>query len=418
MSYKAFITPLTNIRPHPNADRIRLATCLGAQVVIGLDNEEGQVGVFFPEGGQLSHEMCLHNDLYNSSARAALELGEGPTGFFDKNRRVRAQTFRGAKSEGIWLPLTCLSWDQDLFGTYKAGDELDDVRIAVKYITPSTRRTGTQSNRATKRGETVMFKKHVDTAQFAYYSDDIPPGSLITITEKLHGTSGRLGNVLEVQPTRWYHKLLRIAPGASWSLLSGTRNVIIEHSSGVGFYSNENFRKEVIADLTPRKGETLYFELVGFAGAQELMPSQAIPADLKELKVVYGPSMHFHYGCPPGQTRLYVYRITQTNEDGQSVELSWPQVCLRCDELGIPHVPQLGEPEIYNFDLDTLKQIVDAHTGGPSTLDASQIREGCALRIDTPDGRTYWLKNKSFEFKVLEGIIKLDDTYVDIEEAA
>lgn len=421
--YKAFITPLTAVRPHPNADRLQLATCLGAQVVVGLDAVDGTLGVFFPEGGALSHEMALANDLYNSSARTALELGPGPTGFFDVNRRVRAQRFRGEKSEGIWLPLSSLAWfDVDIHEYATPGKEIEDARVAVKYETPGTKRRGAESKRSTRRGETVMFRKHVDTAQFAYYGHLIPAGSLITLTEKLHGTSGRLTRSLEEHPTRWYHRLLGIAPGASWQVLNGTRNVIMEHSSGTGFYGDETFRHNAVAGIFPRKGETLYFELVGWAGVQPIMPPQPVPKnELPDVYKTYGPAMSYYYGVTPGQTALYVYRITQTNEDGCPTELSWPQVKARCAELGIDHVPQLTEPLFtWNGDagLPYLQVLVDLYTAGPSTLDSSQIREGCCLRIDTPDGRTYWLKNKSYEFKVLEGIIKLDDNHIDMEEAA
>ena len=52
MSYKAIVTRLSNVRPHPNADRVKLATCHGNQVVIGLDSNEGDLGVYFPSDGK------------------------------------------------------------------------------------------------------------------------------------------------------------------------------------------------------------------------------------------------------------------------------------------------------------------------------------------------------------------------------
>jgi 5-bromo-4-chloroindolyl phosphate hydrolysis protein len=38
--------------------------------------------------------------------------------------------------------------------------------------------------------------------------------------------------------------------------------------------------------------------------------------------------------------------------------------------------------------------------------------------VDTNDGHTKFYKNKSFFFKVLEGIAKIDDQYQDVEENA
>jgi hypothetical protein len=52
---------------------------------------------------------------------------------------------------------------------------------------------------------------------------------------------------------------------------------------------------------------------------------------------------------------------------------------------------------------------------GPSVLDPSHIKEGVCVRIEGGlNNKTY--KFKSFEFKVLEGIIK-DSGVVDAEEA-
>ena len=36
MAYKAYITTLKNVRPHPNADRMKLADCFGNTVCVGI----------------------------------------------------------------------------------------------------------------------------------------------------------------------------------------------------------------------------------------------------------------------------------------------------------------------------------------------------------------------------------------------
>lgn len=61
--YKAYITQLKDVRPHPNADRLVLGTCFGNTVCLDLSAVEGEVGIYFPEGGQLSLEFCKHNNL-------------------------------------------------------------------------------------------------------------------------------------------------------------------------------------------------------------------------------------------------------------------------------------------------------------------------------------------------------------------
>jgi len=418
MSYKAYIAPLTHVRLHSNADKIQLATVLGSQVIISLDHIEGELGVYFPPDGQLSHEMCLHNNLYTASACSRLGLpAPEKAGFFDHNRRVRAQNFRGEKSEGIWLPLVSLDW---LDQSFAEGDTIDDPKVCQKMITKATRASGLKQ-RSTKRGETEMFRKHQDTEQFRYYWQDIPPGSVLYLTEKLHGTSGRYGLVLENTNKKWWQfwKAER-----EWRYLNGSRNVILEHSSGGGFYGTDQFRYDAIKDVTLHKGETIYFELVGdVSPGSPIMPS-VDTKQLPEVRKRYGSMLHYRYGAKPGECKLFVYRITLVNEDGYSVDLSWPQVKRRAGELGLEVVPEVNTDAIVvgelvpKWKLETIKHWVEALAVGESTLDPSHIREGVCIRVETPDGRIYTLKEKSYDFKVLEGIVKLDDNYIDIEEAA
>ena len=63
MAYVAYVTKLTNVRPHPNADRLQLGDCFGNTVCVNLDYVDGQLGVYFPTDGQLSAEFCEVNNL-------------------------------------------------------------------------------------------------------------------------------------------------------------------------------------------------------------------------------------------------------------------------------------------------------------------------------------------------------------------
>ncbi len=61
--YSAIVTKVLT-RPHPNADKLQLATVTGMQVIVGLDVKDKELGVFFPSDGQLSNQFCELNDLY------------------------------------------------------------------------------------------------------------------------------------------------------------------------------------------------------------------------------------------------------------------------------------------------------------------------------------------------------------------
>lgn len=191
MSYKAIVTKLRNVRPHPNADRVKLATCHGNQVVVGLDQEEGNLGVYFPCDGQLSHEFCHANNLYRDSAKN--KFPDDKPGMFDDNRRVRAQKFRGSISDGFWCPMTNLSFIKGLkLDSLEEGfefDILDGVPICNKYINPNTIKAAQQNQgKKTKTAKTsVMFKEHFDTEHFGKHLGEFKEDEILVLTEKIHG---------------------------------------------------------------------------------------------------------------------------------------------------------------------------------------------------------------------------------------
>lgn len=435
--YNATIARIQEVRAHPNADKIQLATVLGEQVVVDKSVQVGDMGIYFPVDGQLSHDFCYHNNLYNKSAAKSLGLLPQSFGFFDRHRRIRAQSFRGQKSEGFWIPIgeyNPLAHTSDLpfHGSLVEGFSFTEINghpICSRYETAATRKAMAQNgSKRVKRGETRMFPKHYDTDQFRHKWEEIPEGSIIYLTEKLHGTSGRYGYVKDEQETISFGRKMAekfLAPFGyrrdNWTYLNGTRNVITEHSNGSGFYGDESFRTEAVKNIKLRKGEVLYFELVGDVKAgTPIMPDCAV--DKKELPDIYGqygPMMRYRYGCNVGENKLFVYRITLSNEDGEIVELSWPQVKKRCKELNLQHCPEIGVMQVWDLRyIDILKGYIEQESHGPSLLDPTHIREGVAIRIETPEGRTYCLKEKSFEFKFLEGIVKSKDEYVDMEESS
>lgn len=414
--YQAIIARI-KVRPHPNADRIQLADVCGTTVVVGLDQKDGDLGVYFPSDGVLSHDFCVANHLYNKSARQKLGLGDGPTGFFDHHRRVRTQGFRGQKSDGFWLPLACLDYLHAIDYVLVEGQMFDTINgqlVCEKWTTRKPGAAGSVGHRNGRKGELRAFPKHQDTDQWDYYWKDIPLGSLLTITEKLHGTSHRVG--LVKTPKAWWQFWK-----PNYQLVHGSRNVVLtEHSGRTSFYGSDEFRYKAVGNPALRKGEVLYGEIVGFTGpGQPIMPSHTV--DQKELPTVakaYGSTVSYEYGQPDGHAEFVVYRIVQFNEDGDGVELSHPQVVRRAQQLGYQVVPT---HEVILHDGAASDQLVNILIGEiytSSVFAVGQMAEGVVIRVDTPDGHTRFLKKKSYAFKLMEGIIKSTDTYEDIEENA
>jgi len=457
MSYEAIVTRI-KVSPHPNADRLQLGSCHGHQVVVGLDTKDDELGVFFPTDGQLSEEFCLDNSLFTEPALIKLEIkyGEGQTfGFIDANRRVRAKNFRGQKSDGMWVPM-------NYFDNYTVGSlpltegftfsSLDGKEVCNKYVSKKTREASA-AKLGKKQRENKCFPKHDVTKQFRFVSRDTPADAVIYITEKLHGTSGRYGHVLDdLELPTWKRVVNWLRPETfktrEYRYLNGSKNVILEKSQGPGWYGTNEFRYKAIEGLELHKGEVLYFEIVGYVGLKcefcgvyadehdkvqwehkhffqgkpvPIMEGHNLKDDVKSLKKHYPEFMVYDYGLEAPASDIYVYKIVRMNEDGVGIDLSWPAVKARCTELGLKHVPDLCPPivmdEMQQIHSEGLEKTVESLTDGASTLDAEHIREGVVLRIESTRGIEY-VKNKSWYFGVLEGYLKDSEDYADEEESS
>lgn len=440
MTYNAVVARLGNVREHPNADRLRLATVLGSQVVVGIDANEGELGIYFPTDGKLSLEYCTKNDLYPryeiDDAGKKTKVGGGM--FDPKNSRVRAQNLRSVKSDGYFASLDSVAYTgvnlTDLYEGYQF-HTLNDHLICEKYYTPQTLRAMKGGTKPLRK-KNVMMPEHLETAQFAYSLGGIPPGSICYLTLKQHGMSHRLAHVAEdvERPTRWYHKLLRLTPKShtEWKVIHGTRRVVLgdQNDTDGGYYGDHAFRFRATESLEGnlRKGEVVYGEIVGYHSETGLIMGSVSTKNLRKdegFKSMFDGAppaeMKYTYNCLPGECEFYVYRICHADESGHLIELSWPQVKARCSELGVKHVPELIQQPLLissGADIEHLEGLVESLNDGLDPIDPSHVREGVVVRVEQPDGSMIPLKSKGWTFKVLESIIKLDDSYVDAEEIA
>ena len=473
MSYCGYVTTLKNVRPHPNADRMKLADCFGNTVCVGLDAAEGEIVIYFPTDGQLSAEYCAKNDL----VRRKDENGNPAGGYLDPDKRnVRAINLRGEKSDGLVMPLFSLEYTGINFDELHVGDTITVVNgheICQKYIPRTNHRsrsTGT-GNRTRKKKVSIapLFTEHADPEQLAYNLSAFKPGDEIEITLKMHGTSQRTGYLMTFQGMKrtFWDKLFRRegTPIYNWGGVSGTRRVVLDSYDG-GFYGSNEFREQHSKTFEGKlwKGETVYYEVVGFThtGAPIMASCPNSKVSDKEFTKQYGKETVFSYGCEPnglvegeylkldynwkkyGEARLilkpqsdiYVYRMTMTNEDGNVIEYTPDFMRYRCEQMGVKTVPVLWKgiiPHTLN-DMDSaipgarfllqdyenagefIKNIAEQYYDGPDPIGKTHVREGVVVRIlNRPKFTAY--KHKNWFFKCLEGLVKDTTDTPDMEEA-
>lgn len=422
MNNQAIIARIkTYPHPDPEVNKIKLGNVLGYQVIVGIDTPDNELGIFFHEGLQLSEAYARANNLIR---RKNPHTGEYEGGFFEENRRVKCLKLRQQRSEGYWAPLSSLGFTgyREELREGQTLDYLNGVPLCNKYVTPATKRAGRRGNKVV-RADTIMFHRHFDTSQLRFGYKELKAGDLIILTLKMHGTSHRVGHVKDEIPRgflmRAITRVFPLFPTEEWTYLSGSRNVVLEKTEG-GYYSKD-FRNEVTKTFINKlhKGETVYFEVVGFERENAPIMGSVSSSKLKdkEIKKTYGDTITYTYGCTNGQWDIYVYRITMTNEDGVSIDLPWTDVKKRCEQLIVKHVPEVIPPFIYDGDEENLRKTVEGLIDGPDPIDPSHPREGIVLRVDSAL-KPKLFKQKGFTFSLLEGIVKEQDDYVDIEEAS
>ena len=426
-----YVVQIKELHPHSNADRLQIATIFGASVIVGLDVKIGDLGVYFPIDLQLSEEYCAQNNL----VRKKDENGNNIGGYLDPDKRnIRAMKLRGEKSEGLFMPLESLKYTGAT--KFEVGNKIDVVNgheICHKYIPKVQVRQGyvSEGNRTRKHHVPIapLFAEHADTEQLVYNMEAFKPDDLVEITLKMHGTSSRIGNLPIFQKYRrtlWdIIKRKDGAPIYDWDYISGTRRCILSSFDG-GFYGNNEFRRpyEDFFRGKLHKGETVYGEIVGYIDNNTpIMPSVSNKkTNDKEFIKRYGEQTVFSYGCEPGQSDFYVYRMTCVNEDGDVVEYPPDYVRYRCEQMGAKYVPLLWRgiiPDTYGGRVSAgeyIKEIAEMFYEGPDPVGKTHIREGVVIRIvNRPKFCAY--KHKGWYFKCIEGIAKDIATAPDIEES-
>ena len=468
--YKAYITTLKNVRPHPNADRMLLADCFGNTVCVGLEAKENDIIIYFPVDGELSKEYAEINNL----VRIKNEDGTYSGGYLDpKKRNIKAIRLRGEKSDGLVMPLESLSSFGDV-STLQIGDTIDVFNgheICKKYIPKvKEKRSYSGGNKTRKRKVPIapLFAEHADTEQLAYNLDAFKAGDEVEITLKMHGTSqrtgylpvfkGYVGSPFFLFLYKHFDRFAEMAekhltPIYDWGYVSGTRRTVLNDFEG-GFYGSDKFREQHAKSFEGKlwKGEEVFYEVVGFTDTGiPIMPTVSNKkTNDKDFIKQYGETTTFSYGCDCAeqawredrgqdpdkpQSDIYVYRMTMTNEDGEVVEYTPDFMRYRCEQMGVKTVPvlwkgiiptkipvigtsdEMGAPELKEIDAgEYIKFKAEEYYDGPDPIGKTHVREGVVCRIlNRPKFTAY--KHKNFSFKVIEGIAKNDAEAPDIEEA-
>lgn len=360
-NYLPRVVKITEIKPHPNADKLVKTVVDGFDVVVSKDTKVGDVVFYFPLECQINEDFLAANNLFDISEyernynalevdvllRKANEMkidgnveeatkvtneAKRMVGFFSKNRRVRCANFRGEPSQGFVIPAeeSLRKWKpnlnvniEDFIGV--DFDCIDGDKLAKKYIPfiPVQQPSNGHGNNSNKRNKKLkrfdrlvegQFNFHVDTNMFNKNYHKILPSTLVSITEKVHGTSSisakvlvkRELNILEKVKKFFGFKVKTLEYGYINSSKNTIKNRYINKGVQNGFYKIDVWGEaDKILQPYLEDGMTFYYEIVGF-----------LPNQNKFIQKQYD------YGCESGSFAIKIYRITETDNLGNVTE--WP----------------------------------------------------------------------------------------------
>ena len=407
-NYAAVVVRLRQLVPLPGLDNLVGAPLLGFQALISKDHQVGELGIVLPPECQLSDEMAKANNLYRHPERNA---DQSATGYLEDTRRVRAISLRKHRSDCLWMPLASLAWTGVDVSALKEGDTFDTLagkEVCRKYVVRSRVAGHVQPKAEPKfnRVDPRLFPLHVDTANYFRCADQVPQDAIVSVTQKVHGTSIRLAHIPVRRKLSWRDRLAKrlgvAVASTEYAHVYGSRRVTKDannpdqaHYYGEDIWSTEGRKLDAVVP----EDYIVFGELIGWT-------SDGAPIQ-----------KDYTYQLPVGTCQLFVYRVAHVNPRGIAVDLSWEQVKLFCAQNGLEHVRELWTGRHSELEPSQFLDKRFAEDGWPDAVPLDKgkgiVDEGICVRMEgmTP----LVLKAKSPIFLAHE-TKALDAGTVDIEE--
>lgn len=160
------VLPLTDVEPHPNADRLDLAVVRNYRVIIQKGQfRPGDLVAYIPEASLLPDDLI---EMLNIRSYLA-----GPA-----HNRVRATKLRGVLSQGLVLPA---------HPAWKPGDDVAEELGVTKWEPEIP--FGMKGNPA----PAPVWWQSYDVEAYNRYPHLLTEGESVFVAEKIHGTCGLFG---------------------------------------------------------------------------------------------------------------------------------------------------------------------------------------------------------------------------------
>lgn len=373
---------IEDVRVHPNAEKLELATVLGYQIVIPKGKyKNGDKLIYFPPDTLLPAKWA---DLWN--VRTYLKGAN--------KERVGSINLRHQVSHGLLI-----DFPQDQ--NWEVGDNVAEFFGATKYEPPVRVTCGDAAP------DDPLFPKYMDIKNLRHYPHVFNDGEMVSATEKTHGTNSRAGicdgiekaGSMEIPrklPCRYYLKK-DIAPeivsalGDCFDQLPELLDMTIKLNGDVRAKLHEaGIKRDELYDAVQCTLDDKMLELNTYwfpwtiPAVKNLLYGEYAKRNAKQVIIfgeVYGRAIQkkFNYGA----IDKLGYRAFDLIIDGRYLGVDeFRQVC---SDYGVEMMP-----EVYRgpYDIETIRKLAE----GKTQIGGDHIKEGLVVkslsdRVDSRLGR-------------------------------
>jgi len=230
-TYKVPLTQIIAIEPHPNADRLEIATVYGFQVVIKKDSYKvNDHVIYIPIDSILPQK--LEDFLFPADSKVKLT-----------KHRVKQIRLRKIASQGMLINPADIKAVYD-FTPSSLEDDYQELLEVKKYEPPLPKfqsEMGKPGARRTKPLENPNFHKYNGLDNIKWFPTLFKEGEMVVMQEKIHGSNARAAKLPYAANTVWKKiklfvmNLLKMK--VSYEFCYGSNNVQLQERPGyTGYY--------------------------------------------------------------------------------------------------------------------------------------------------------------------------------------
>lgn len=327
------VVRIGDICKHPNADTLSLTTVKGWNCII-------KTGQFQPS------DLALYVPIDSVLPGAMVE--EHQLEYLKNGARVRTVKLRGVLSQGLLLALP-------EGHRFREGDLVAEALGITKWEPPAPSYQGAPNMaKATKNRPNPNFTRYCDPENIKNYPTVFNGGDVVCVTEKIHGTNARFGNIKRAAPKGLWQRLIRFFFGrwmGEYEFAVGSRNV---HLTG----DNPQFYED-----------NIYHQIAKRYNLKDILPK-----DVTLYGEIYGDKVQdLTYGLTNGQMDVAFFDMKVGDK-----YVRWQEFLDFCYQHRLPHVPLL-------YTGFYTEGLLAEHTSGKSLLAPKQMREGCVIKTTTEE---------------------------------